>query len=293
MTRFNENCVVIRDCTVVWDGMNRPEPGYDGALRYTLKLVIPPNSPDLAEFHQLANEVLQKSKFNGILPAGGRLPIGLAGPQEFGGLFPGYGVISAKTKFVPEVRAEDVSLLDPMQWAPMIYVGQRVNVLVDCYEYDAKGNVGIGTGLQGVQIVTSAGAQRLAIGGGQDTAGAFGGQPVQPAHVAGQPGPYAPPGAQPMPPPAQAGQPYQIPGQPPVVNPPGAQPHGGYAPPPAQAAPPAYIPPGPPVQATPPAYVPPGPPAQAAPPQTTGYTQPAAAPVTGAPQQQGFIPGQQ
>jgi len=272
MPRFNETSVVIHDCTIVWDGLNRPEQTKDGTPKYVLKAVIAPNNPDLAEFNQIAQEKLQQSQFNGVLPQGGRMPVGLAGPQEFGGLFPGFGVISAKTMYMPAVHAEDVSILDPMQWAGQIFPGQRVNLLVDCYEYNNAGNKGIGTGMQGVQILASAGAQRLALGGaGADTGAAFGGQPasVQPAA-----GPYAPPGTPPGPavgPPMQQ-QPYVAPVQP-------------------TAAPAPYVAPvAVPVQ--------PGP-------ATSGYAQPAPAPVQqpyvqpapatpGYPQQAtNFIPSQQ
>jgi len=173
--------------------MTRPDKNQDGSPKYNLKLVFPPNSPDLAEFQQIANEKLQNCPFNGVLPQGGRMPVGTAGPQEFSGLFPGYAVISAKTQFLPEVRDDNVSLLDPMQWAALMFTGQKVNVLVDCYHYDTAGNKGIGTGLQGVQIVTSAGAQRIQLGGGSlpDTAAAFGGQPGV-APVAQPVGQYVP-----------------------------------------------------------------------------------------------------
>ena len=280
MSRFNETSVVVHDCTIVWDGLTRPDQNQDGTPKYVLKVVIPPNNPDLAEFNQIAQERLQQSKFNGVLPQGGRMPVGTAGPQEFGGMFPGWAVISAKTKFMPPVHSEDNSILDPMQWAAQVFPGQRVNLLLDCYEYDAMGNKGIGTGLQGVQLITSAGAQRLALGGGgADTSAAFGGQP----------------GVAP-------GQPMQPQGQPPIVNPPGAQPHGGYAQPqPGPYAPPSAVPGAPP--ATPPVQqqqqgtAAPPPLATQPPP---AMQQPAAVPgqpVPGAPQYpqqaQGFIPPQQ
>ena len=245
MPRFNETSVVIHDCTIVWDSLTTPEQNKDGSPKWVLKLVFPPNSPDLAEFNQIAQEKLQSSLFNGVLPQGGRMPVGTAGPAEFGGLFPGFAVISAKTKFMPAVHSEDNAILDPMQWNPLIYTGQRVNVLVDCYHYDSHGNRGIGTGLQGVQILTSAGAQRLVLagGGGPDTVAAFGG----PQAAVAQPGPYAPPGAPVGAP--QGVQPYQPqpgvgqPGQPVATGPayggtPGMQPAG----PPAQQG---YVQPGP------------------------------------------------
>ena len=280
MPRFNETSVVIHDCTVVWDGLNRPEQDNKGQPKYVLKVVINPSSPDLAEFNQIAQEALQVSKFNGVLPQGGRMPVGTAGPQEFGGMFPGFGVISAKTKFMPAVHAEDNSILDPMQWAAQVFPGQRVNVLVDCYEYDAMGNRGIGCGLQGVQLLTSAGAQRLALGGGgADTTAAFGGT----APVA-QPGPYAPQGAQP--------------GAPTAAGPVGQPAPGPYTP--QQGQP--YQPAGQPQAAPQQGYVQPGPPtAQPLPAQPTTaqptagpYAQPTTAPVQSDaqyPQQaQNFLP---
>jgi hypothetical protein len=224
--------------------LNRPEQDKNGAPKYVLKIVVPPNSPDLAEFNQIAQETLQASKFNGVLPQGGRMPVGTAGPTEFGGMFPGWAVISAKTKFMPAVHSEDNSILDPMQWAAQVFTGQKVNVLIDCYEYDAMGNKGIGTGLQGVQLLTSQGAQRLALGGGgADTTAAFGG--TAPA-VQPQPGPYAPPGVQPGPPVAPAG--YVAPPVQPVVpapQPSTVAPQYGAPPQPQPSYTTAPIPPGP------------------------------------------------
>ena len=304
MPRFSETSVVIHDCTIVWDGLNRPEQDNQGAPKYVLKVVINPSNPDLAEFNQIAQEALQTSKFNGVLPQGGRMPVGTAGPAEFGGMFPGFGVISAKTKFMPAVHAEDNSILDPMQWAAQIYPGQKVNVLVDCYEYDAMGNKGIGCGLQGVQLLTSQNAQRLALGGGgADTTAAFGGPQAQPA----QPGPYAPQGAQPgMPAQPQPGQPGGAPGGQPLGQPQYSPPAGPVAPgQPAPGVPPqtqGYIQPGAPT-----AQPLPGQPTTAQPgqpPATSGYAQPVnqpgvatqpggAAPATGYPQQaQNFLPPQ-
>jgi len=265
MSRFGEESVVIRGCTVVWDGMTRPEQANDGSIRYTLKVVAEPNNPDVAEFYKLSQEALQKSKFRGQLPQGGMMPIGTAGPNEFGGMFPGYAVINSKTKFMPNVHAENLDILDPMQWAPYMYPGQKVNVLLNCYEYDSHGNRGIGAGLQGVQIIQSAQAPRLPFGsGGPDTSSAFGGNaPKQQPQGGGGPGPgYQAPQAtggwqgqqqpqggyqQPTPGyPPQGG--YQPPGQPAYGQPPAqggyqppttGQPPQGYGQPPATNTPPA------------------------------------------------------
>ena len=236
MSRFDQNHVVIKGCTVVWDGITRPDQNQDGTPKYNVKVVIEPNNPALAEFYALSQETLQASKFAGVLPAGGRMPIGTAGPTEFNGLFPGFAVISAKTKFAPKVHAEDVSILEPMQYAQMLYPGQKVDLLVHCYAYDAKGNQGVAAGLDGLQIHSSLNAPRLEIGtGGIDTSGAFG---AAPAPVAGQiAGGIAPtPGQVPQVQPAAPALPQVQPAYPPQ---PPAAPPAQPAYPPAQPAYPA------------------------------------------------------
>ena len=213
MSRFDQNHVVIKGCTVVWDGITRPDQNQDGTPKYNVKVVIEPNNPALAEFYALSQETLQASKFAGVLPAGGRMPIGTAGPTEFNGLFPGFAVVNAKTKFAPKVHAEDVSILEPMQYAQMLYPGQKVDLLVHCYAYDAKGNQGVAAGLDGLQIHSSLNAPRLEIGtGGIDTSGAFGAAPVA-GQIAGgiapTPGqvPQVQPAYPPQPPAAPPAQP--------------------------------------------------------------------------------------
>ena len=196
MSRIDESHVVIKGCTIVWDGINRPDKSQDGSPKYNLKLVIEPNSPDLAEFNQLALATLQTSKWQGVLPAGGRMPVSIAGPTDLNGIFPGFGVISAKTQFLPNIHAEDITVLQPMQYSPLIYPGQKVDVMVHCYEYDNAGNKGIGTGLDGVMIIASAQAQRVEFGNPLDTAGAFSGQPAA-AAVPGAPVPGYPAAAVP------------------------------------------------------------------------------------------------
>jgi hypothetical protein len=224
MSRFDENHVKISGCTIVWDGITRPDKNQDGTPKYTLKVVVDPNNRDLVDFHQLAQETLQQSQFKGVLPAGGRMPIGVAEASEFNGLFPGHCVISAKTKFMPDVYDENGQALDPMQYGGLLYPGQRVDVLLHCYEYNAAGNRGVSAGLDAFAIIASAQAPKLEIGGGRmDTSGAFGGgqtpqgygPPPQPPQGYGPP-PGTPQGYGP-PPPAQApgmpGHDWQPPGQ--------------------------------------------------------------------------------
>lgn len=269
MPRFDQSHVKISGCTIVWDGITRPDKNQDGTPKYTLKLVVDPNNPDLAEFHQLAQETLQQSQFKGVLPAGGRMPIGVAEATEFNGMFPGHCVISAKTKFMPDVYDENGQPLDPMQYGGMLYPGQRVDVLLHCYEYNAAGNRGISAGLDAFAIIASAQAPKLDIGGGRmDTSGAFGG--------GGQQQPYGPP-------PGQQQPPY---GQPPGYGGPPPQPQPGHTAAP-QGAPAQQGYAGQPPQQQGYAGTPPAPPqAPGMPPQQGGYAgQPAQQPAQ-QPQQQ-------
>jgi hypothetical protein len=220
MPRFDDRHVMIAGCTVVWDGVTRPETDpQTGKVKYTLKVVIPPSNPDLALYQALAQETLQVSKFRGVLPPGGLMPIGQTKEGEFNNLFPGHAVVSAKSFFAPDVYDETGTKLDPMQYAPSLYAGQRVDILLHCYDYDKAGNRGVAAGLDGLRIVASANAPKLDIGtGGVDTAKAFG-------------SPTAPP-ANPVPAPAAQG-PGQITGYDPQTGQPIYAPAQGY---PAQAS---------------------------------------------------------
>ena len=201
MPRFDDKHVMITGCTVAWDGVTRPETDpQTGKTKYTLKVVIPPTNPDLAAFSELAQQTLQASQFAGVLPAGGLMPIGQTKAGEFNNLFPGFAVVSAKTFFAPDVYDETGKLLDPMQYAPSLYSGQQVDILVHCYAYDKAGNRGVAAGLDGLRIVASAQAPKLDIGtGGVNTAAAFG-APAAPAQVA----PTVAPAPAPAPYPQQA-----------------------------------------------------------------------------------------
>jgi len=204
MAMFDAKTLFIEDCTVVWDGITSPEPSEgNGKLRYSLKVVVHPNNPDIGLLHKLANDCLMASEFKGVLPNGGLMPVGIAGPAEFGGMFPGFAVINASTYLQPQVYDENGKELQPMQYGPMVYTGQKVRLLVTCFAYNNKSK-GVKASLEGFQVIASAQAPRLQIGnGGGAAAKAFG----------------APGGQQPQ-------------GQPAYGQQPQGQPEGGY---PAQA----------------------------------------------------------
>ena len=191
MPQFDEKHVKINGCFLVWDGITRPDKNQDGSPKYSLKVVVPPNSPDMQLYSQLATQALQESKWKGVLPAGARMPIGQAQPTEFNGMFNGFAVLNCNSQRLPDVYDEGGQLLEPMQYGQLLYGGQQVDVLVHCYEYDKAGNKGIATGLDGFSIIVSANAQRQQFGNaGIDTSGAFGGggqQPLQQQPLQQQP----------------------------------------------------------------------------------------------------------
>ena len=261
MPLFDETHVKIEGGIVVWDGMNRLEaPNDNGHTKRSLKIVINPNNPDIGLLQQLANNELQSCEFKGILPNGGLMPIGTAGPLEFNGMYPGWAVVNCSTFRMPDVYDEQGQQMnDPMQYLSTIYPGQIVDVLVHCKSYNQKSK-GIAARMDGFSIMKSLNAPRQNFGGGGiDTSGAFGGQPQgnalqnnvpqqnyqQQPPQGGQPqGGYQPPqqnAPQGQPPaqnntyqpPAQGNAPQNnVPQQNYQQQPPqGGQPQGGYQPP--------------------------------------------------------------
>jgi len=199
---FDEKHVMIHGCFIVWEGVTRPdtvESGKNaGHPKYNLKVVIPPNCPDVADLEQLAQTTLQASEFRGVLPTGGYMPLGKADATEFNGLFPGWAVVSAKTNMLPDVYDENGQKLDPMQYNPMLYSGQKVDLLVHCYAYNQKSK-GVAAGLDGFKIIASAQAAPLQLGGDRpDTQAAFNGRGPQPAPAAPAAGGFDPVTGQPI-----------------------------------------------------------------------------------------------
>ena len=204
MPIFKETNVLVKDGFLVRDGITRPEPNDSGKNRWNLKFVVPPNHPDGVLVQQLAQMTLNESEFKGVLPNGGRLPVGVASATEFNGMFPGWSVINATTYKSPVVHEEGTGrIMDPMEFAPLLYGGQRVDVVVSCNAYNNLGK-GIACTLQGFSPIVSAGAQRIEFGeGGVDASSAFGagvggGMPGGPPGGGGGPGPQHSP-VQPQP----------------------------------------------------------------------------------------------
>ena len=173
---FDQEHVKIHGAVVLWDGITRPDMD-TGKAKYSLKVAVHPNNIDLQDMHNLAQATLQSCPFKGNLPNGCSLPgMAVAGPQEYEGLYNGWLVFGCNTQRLPTVYDENGAVMDPMQYGPLIYGGQQVDVLVHCYHYDKAGNRGIATGLDAFSIIVSANAAQQNFGGsGIDTSSAFGG----------------------------------------------------------------------------------------------------------------------
>ena len=183
MPQIDKDHVKLQGGIVVWDGVTQPEQVTQGLQagknKYTLKAVFPPTCPDLGVYDQLAQQALQSSKFRGVLPPGGRMPISPVQQGKYDGMFDGWFEISFKSTLkIPDVYMDSAvngpKTIDPMQLPQFLFTGQKVDVLAHCYEYDAAGNKGISGGLDAIDIIVSANATKLNLGG-YDTSAAFGG----------------------------------------------------------------------------------------------------------------------
>ena len=202
---LHENSVILEGGIVVWEGVKNPEvktgANNEPFSKYGLKIVLPPNSRDLPLLDQLAQQCLQNCQFKGRLPAGAHWIMKQVGPGEFNDLFPGWWCVNGITYRAPQVYDESGNLLQPMQYGPLLYTGQRVDLLVSPKDYNEQSK-GIKAQLEGVRIIVSANAQPVQLGGGANAAAAFGGgggQPhAQPAYGQPQAQPaYGQPQAQP------------------------------------------------------------------------------------------------
>ena len=171
---------------IVWDGVSGgPEKNDGGNDRWNIKVVLPPNHPDVAILNQLANDELQRSEFKGVLPQGGIMPVATVGPAEFNGLYPGWSCVNCSTFKHPQVFDENGQIMDPMIYGAQVYSGQQVNVLVHCSAYNNKSR-GVAARMDGFSIIMSAGAQPTSLGGGGVNAGGAFGQPAGGAQQAPQ-----------------------------------------------------------------------------------------------------------
>jgi hypothetical protein len=187
-----KNMVVCRGI-VVWDGITRPEAleakeGKAPGMKWNLKVVLEPNNPDLPVLDQLAQRELFEGEFKGMLPRGGNMPIGTVGPGEFKDLFPGCAVINVSTFRQPQVIGENGNALQPHEYGPLFYNGQRVDVILHCNTYNNVSK-GVATRLDAVRVLTSENAPRIDIGGGGtfDTSSVWGGQQQAAPQNGGQP----------------------------------------------------------------------------------------------------------
>jgi len=177
MPQYDEKHVKICGGIIVWDGITQPEQTKfdDGSTgtKYELSIAVEPTNPDLPLVEQLATKALADSKWRGQLPAGAHWPIKQATPSMQGAGLGHMLVIKGVTYYAPDVYDENGARLDPMQYGPALYTGQRVDILISCKDYDNKSK-GIKAQLAGFQIIASAQAPQLQIGGDGVAAGAFG-----------------------------------------------------------------------------------------------------------------------
>jgi len=196
MPRLDDTHVLIKDCFIVWDAITSPDPVPNDptAKSYAVKVVVAANSPDVAELDGLAKSALAAHPvFKGVLPSGGRYAIDRVDPNEYEGLFPNHVVVNCKSRRAPDIRDENGRQLDPMQYGPMIYAGQCIDVVVHAYAYNTASK-GVCAGLDGFVIRASANAPRRSFGGGGYNMSSLqysGGAPAQ------QPPAYGAPAQQP------------------------------------------------------------------------------------------------
>jgi hypothetical protein len=197
-----EDNIHVKICggLVAYDGISQPSTPDNGeGLCWEIKMMFPPNTPDLDVLYQAAQAELAAGELKGVLPPGGCLPINPVDPTKAGfEQFAGWYQVNFKTWRQPQIVDENGARLDPMQYVAMLYNGQRVDIVGHCKTYNNK-QKGVACRLDGLAIIASANAPRLdGLGGGSsyDVGAAFGGAPQQ-AHTApaqgGAQGGYAAP----------------------------------------------------------------------------------------------------
>ena len=186
MPQYDEDHVKVIGGIVTYEGITQPETvkfsdGSSGT-KYEMSIGLERSNPDLALVEALQTRALLASKWKGQLPAGAHRAVKAAPPSLVNAGLGHLTVIKAVTYYQPDVYDEHGARLEPMQYGPALYPGQRVDILISCKDYDNVSK-GIKAQLDGFQIIASANAPRLSIGGDGVAAGAFaggGGQPAQP-----------------------------------------------------------------------------------------------------------------
>jgi len=199
--RIGNDKVIIENCILSWDGLRNPDvttknDGSGTITKHNVSVLVPGNSPVIAELTEIANKQLNEGIFRGTLPPNGNWPLDKqADPAKFGSQYAGYVIIGAGTqRGVPTILDANSAELSIMSCGQQLYPGCIVSILVHAYDYN---NVqkGVSFGLDGIQIVDPS-APPLPVGGGMsagEVANAFGGGGA-PAPAPGT-APPAPPAA--------------------------------------------------------------------------------------------------
>ena len=191
--RHTDKVAVSGRCTVVWNAITAPNKNEDGTVQnWSIKLVCPPNDPDLRDLQAIADQELATGLWKGKLPVGGRPAIGTARAEEFNDMFPGYAVINPKTwREAPKVYDMNGNVLSPIVYASQLYQGAIVEVMVQAFSYDKKSK-GVSFSLDAIRIVDAT-TPRLNLGGSSVDTGAVFGKPA--SNPPPPPGPGGPPPA--------------------------------------------------------------------------------------------------
>lgn len=203
----NDKYVIVKGAVILWDGISKPEEldGDKGGFKYSLKVAIPANSPEVAELQAIGTEELNSGCLKGAFPAGGHWVMNPVDPTKYEGALPAHMELSAITySFPTEIFNAQTQRLDRMQVEGQLYAGAVVDVIVSARSYNNKSK-GVGLWLNGIKIVNPK-APKLPGCGGIDASKMFG-APVGPngePTFAGPPTPGAPPASGPPAPAATA-----------------------------------------------------------------------------------------
>lgn len=176
MPKFDEKHVKLCGGTIIWEEITTPtiisKGKNTGKQKWAVKVAFSASCPDLPIFNALYDTTLLNSKWRGVLPENGNKPVVPIKPGELNDQFSGGSRINFKTLYMPKIFDENGQMLDVMQYGPLIYTGQKIDILASCYDFDEVSK-GIAAGLAGLAIIASAEAKHQDFGG-VDAASAFG-----------------------------------------------------------------------------------------------------------------------
>lgn len=195
---YNDNFVITCNARVIWDGVvAKPEQMDDGSFKYSLRVAIPANAPEISELQTIIDRELQTGIFKGVFPNGGNQAMSDVGAGEFGDMLVGHKVMNSVTYGTrPDVYDINGQMLDPMVYGHMLYPGATVQLILSARSYNNKSK-GLGFWLNGIKIIDTT-SPKLPVGHSVDAAAAFAQAPAQagsaqvPANA-----PTAPPAAAP------------------------------------------------------------------------------------------------